>query len=133
MISIDFKTSAGSAIGDLDRYKLGLQLAKNSISEDSGGLLTVLLPAALQLDRFVAANIQVDTGRTKNSIFISSGKDNNGVFAGLFSNVNYAPYVGYKQRESSKQFFLYAADIEAPRALNTAANALVEKIEDGFL
>lgn len=109
-----------------------LNEARNKVGIDTGGMDNQLILGLQQIDRFVAANIQVRTGRTKNSIFQHVSRDGNRVQAGLHSNVKYSPYVGYQPKRSSTQFFKYAAQVEGPRVANSVAVNIVTDIEGSF-
>lgn len=106
---------------------------QNALRETTGaGLENKLLLGLAQLDRFVAANIQVQTGRTKNSIFQRIGRSGNSVAAGLHTNVKYSPYVGHLPGRSSEQFFKYAARVEGLRVANSVGQDIVITVEGKF-
>lgn len=114
-----------------------VQATRNSIQaalrETTGqGLENKLLLGLAQLDRFVAANIQVRTGRAKNSVFQRIGRSGNSVAAGLHSNVKYSPHVGYLPKRTSEQFFKYAARVEGPRVANSVGQDIVVTVEGKF-
>lgn len=108
------------------------QLQEAAKEVQAGGRLPDTVEKALmQLLRFVLGNIEVDTGRTKNSIFPSvEGGGGNSVSAMLGTNVHYSPYVrdaGHRQ-----QFFEYAAEKEGPRILAGLGQEVVVKVEGHF-
>ena len=85
-------------------------------AQTDDGLLPKVTQATLQMERFVAGHIEVDTGRTKNSVFPTIRTDGNGVTGMLSSNVSYAPHV--RDGGHNRQFFEYARDVEGPRVLD---------------
>ena len=94
------------------------------------GLEAMLALALGRLDRFVAGNIEVDTGRTKNSIFQHTGGNGNRLEAMLGTNVHYAPYV--REAGHGEQFFEYAARVEGPAVLEMLGTDYDARIEAAF-
>jgi hypothetical protein len=97
----------------LSETQAKLEAAQQAIAPDTGGLADILAVGLAQLERFTVANIEVDTGRTKNSIFPKLGQQGNSVVASLNTNVSYAPYV--RDASHKQPFFDYAAKVEGPR------------------
>lgn len=130
---IGLQASMESTTDDLALFQAQLRAAANRIGVESGGLAAIMVKGLGQLDRFVAANIQVRTGRTKNSIFQAINQDGNQVQAGLYSNVRYSPYVGHVPKTRSEQFFAYAAKTEGPRVAEATGLDVVAAIEGEFV
>lgn len=93
---------------DIERVQRELADVVAAVGEGEG-LDSLLTLATMQALRFVQANIEVDTGRTKNSV-MPSVQDSEGR---LGTNVSYAPFV--RDAGHSEQFFRYAARVEGPR------------------
>ncbi|MBK8990158.1 MAG: hypothetical protein IPM39_29525 [Chloroflexi bacterium] len=102
---IDVNTAS---VEDIERVQRQLAEVITQVGDGDGleGLLTL---ATMQALRFVLAHIEVDTGRTKNSVFptVKGGE------AKLATNVSYAPFV--RDAGHSEQFFRYADRVEGPR------------------
>lgn len=103
-----------ASIKDLERLQSQLLSAKMAVTgEGMEGLVNLAL---IQLQRFVMGNIEVDTARTKASIFIMNpqtlGKD---VVGGLASQVSYSPFV--RDAGHKEHFFEYAKRVEGPAVL----------------
>jgi hypothetical protein len=94
------------------------------------GQVAAFTEAISQLHRFVANNIEVDTGRTKNSIFPRVSKEANGVEAMLGTAVIYSPYV--RDAGHSQQFFDYAEEREVPQIMRWLADEMIIKVEQPF-
>lgn len=129
---IGLKASTEATTQELAEFQAAARRAANKVGVESGGLASLMLKGLGQLDRFVAANIQVRTGRTKNSIFQALSQDRNKVQAGLYSNVRHSPYVGYRPKTSSEQFFKYAARVEGPKVVEATALDVVVTVESEF-
>lgn len=85
----------------------------------------------VMLQSFVSKNIEVDTGRTKNSVFARvSGGRGNSVVGMLGTNVKYAPYV--QDGTHSKQFFDYAAEREGQRVADALGEDFIVSVERVF-
>ena len=70
-----------SAIADIKRMQDQLNSAVMVFGAESGGLTGRLTEALMQVERFVLGYIEVDTGRTKNSIFANVSQQGNDVVA----------------------------------------------------
>lgn len=81
----------------------------------------------LQLHRFVLGNIEVDTGRTKNSVFPDVESGPGGITAGLYTNVAYSPWV--REAGHRKQFFDHAEAVEVPRVLAWLEDEGIARLE----
>ncbi|MCL4867794.1 MAG: hypothetical protein KJ063_02400 [Anaerolineae bacterium] len=115
-----------TSLDDLKKLQADLRQAAQEVSANSGlkGLMT---QAILQVDRFVAGNIEVDTGWTKNSIFPDVSGGGNSVVAQLSTSVHYAPYV--RDRRHQEQFFDYANRREVPKVIEWLAETAGIKVE----
>jgi hypothetical protein len=105
MIRID-----ASSIASIQQAEDQLQAILEAVTGD--GLADIMQLAVLQAHRFVSSNIEVDTGRTKNSVFPEVRAAGNGVEGVLGTNVVYSPWV--RDASHSQQFFEYAAEHEGP-------------------
>lgn len=90
------------------------------------GMTAEIQKALIQLHRFVVDNIEVDTARTRLSIFMNVFADGGGVNGMLGSNVRYAPWV--REAGHGSQFFEYAARVEGPRVLESMSREFVLKV-----
>jgi len=117
-----------STLEDIEAAQKALQAVKADITGD--GLEGMLTLAVGQLERFVAGNIEVKTGRTKNSVFGSVSGSGNSVEAFLGTNVSYSPFV--RNASHSKQFFAYAADVEGPHVQKWLGDEVDLRVERGF-
>lgn len=122
-------TVSPQTIEDIRQSQLAFEMAAEALSA-GGGLEGLFAEAILQLGRFVAGNIEVDTGRTKNSVFPSVEGRGNSIVAMLGTNVSYSPFV--RDAGHSRRFFEYAADVEGPRALAVLGDEVVLEIARGF-
>lgn len=100
------------------------------LSQDEG--MTELIQFGLiQLHRYMLRNIEVDTARTKNSLFWRAQSSPQGVWGFVGSNVKYSPYV--RDRQHRRHFMVTAAEKEGPQVLarmgRTYALAVKETIE----
>lgn len=94
-------------------------------------LKTTIHEGLVQLQRFVIRNIEVDTGRTKNSIFARvDGGGGNSVVGMLGTAVRYAPYV--RDRGHGEQFFDYAAKREGQKVANALGLMITSEVNDAF-
>ncbi|HIP70550.1 MAG TPA: hypothetical protein EYH05_04055 [Anaerolineae bacterium] len=116
------------AVADLERMQSQLVSALGAATGD--GMEDVIRQGLLQLHRFVLSNIEVDTSRTKNSIFPRVYRDGKDVNGRLASNVAYSPWVrdaGHKQH-----FFEYAADVEGPAVLAMMGREFTLRVKKAF-
>lgn len=104
--------------------------AADAVGVRTGGLRDILLVGLLQMERFVLGNIEVDTGRTKNSIFQDLAATGNSIRAMLGTNVIYSPYV--RDAGHKEQFFEYAAKVEGPRVAERMGGEVVIRVERAF-
>lgn len=116
----------------IDDLKAVQDAARAAVQQASGagGLKRAMTAGILRLDRFVAGNIEVDTGRTKNSIVPSITGAGAQVTGQLGSGVRYSPYV--RNRNGGLQFFEYARRTEVPKVLQMMAVDISAKIEGEF-
>lgn len=119
-----------ASIEDIERVQRQLNSAVMQMGAKSGGLVARMTEAILQLQRFVLGNIEVDTGRTKNSVFADVSEADNSVAAMLGTNVNYSPWV--RDRGHSEQFFKYAERVEVPTVLEWLGGDIVARVEGSF-
>lgn len=84
--------------------------------------------AVMQLLRFTQTNIEVDTGRTKNSLVgtvtQASGRGITGMVAS--SNVSYAPYV--REAGHTVHFVDFAYEREVPRILDWLVEDVISEV-----
>lgn len=90
------------------------------------GMTAEVQKALIELHRFVVDNIEVDTARTRLSIFMNVFTDNGGVNGMLGSNVSYSPWV--RDAGHGQQFFEYAARVAGPRVLENMSREFVLKV-----
>lgn len=119
-----------ASIEDLEQMQAKLRRVLELVGAQTGGLEEMITLGVLQLDRFVAANIEVDTGRTKNSIFPSVHGDGNRVTGQLATNVWYAPWV--RDAGHDAHFFDYAEKKEVPAVLAMLGSEFSARVEQGF-
>jgi len=117
-----------STNGTAERSQGQYNSAAQAISPS--GLAPLFQAALLQLQRFTLGNIEVDTGRTKNSIFAQLDQSGNSIAALLGTSVRYAPYV--RQANGGVQFFTYAADVEGPAALAALGDNVILAVSGEF-
>lgn len=113
---------------DIARTQQALQAVKDELAETGQGSVWML--ALLQMNRFVGANIEVDTGRTKNSVFTEVSGSGNGITALLGTNVSYSPFV--RDAGHNKQFFEYAAETEGPAIAQLLGDEVAIRVEGAF-
>ena len=94
---------------DIERVQRQLDDTIKAIGE-ADGMKSLISLATLQALRFVQANIEVDTSRTKGSI---NRRNTNAIVGMLSTNVSYAAFV--RDAGHSEQFFRYAERVEGPR------------------
>lgn len=114
-------TSPETVANGLDRLGNGLR---------PNGLMSMMHTAVSQLHRFTAINIEVDTGRTKNSLFTSVSNNGNSVVGMLGTDVRYAPYV--RESNHGMQFMDYALDREVPRLVAQMGGKITNVVERSF-
>lgn len=119
-----------ASIADIEKAQRQLNSAVAQFGAESGGLTARLTEAILQLQRFVLGNIEVDTGRTKNSVFADVSQNGNSVTAMLGTNVSYAPYV--RDAGHGEQFFKHAERVEVPGVLEWLGADIVARVEGSF-
>lgn len=119
-----------ASIEDIEKAQRQLNSAVAQFGAESGGLAARLTEAILQVQRFVLGNIEVDTGRTKNSVFADVSQSGNSVAAMLGTNVNYSPYV--RDAGHKEQFFKYAERVEVPGVLAWLGADIVARVEGSF-
>jgi len=88
---------------------------------------SIITLATLLALRFVQANIEVSTGRTKNSV---NRKETNALVGMLSTNVSYAPFV--RDAGHSEQFFRYAARVEGPRIQDAFGMEVQARVNRAF-
>lgn len=119
-------------VDGLDDYMAGLGNVADGIGIRNGGMANLVELAGLQLLRFTLSDIEVDSGRTKGSLFFQQGgpRGNSAVMAYLGTNVKYAPYV--RDAAHTVQFFKNAEETEGP-AVAAAFGVNVEAVvNDAF-
>lgn len=108
------------------RRKLSQALKK----VDADGIEEVVRLATLQAMRYVWANIEVDTSRTKSSVFPAVTRVGNGADGVLGTNVSYSPFV--RDASHTKPFFDYAAENEGPRLAQFFGAEINVRVENAF-
>lgn len=112
MISFDLKVLQ-QGMTDLAGMHSKLVAAQRAfVGEESAETMDLAL---IQMHRFILGNIEVDTTRTKNSIFMKSGVDGDGPWGKIGSNVKYSPWV--RDAGHGTQFMEYAVKKEGPAVL----------------
>ena len=106
-----------------------LVMAKMAIAADDG-MEADITKALIQMHRFVLAHIEVDTARTKNSIFMGTSVDGDVVNGRLGTNVKYSPYV--RDAKHNEHFFRYAARIEGPQILESLGREFTLAVSGAF-
>lgn len=127
-MSLKIDVNAAS-LEDIERVQRQMAGVLTAVSP-SDGLKGVITLATLQMHRFVANNIEVDSGRTKNSIFPEVTNAGNSVVGVLGSNVSYSPFV--RDANHGRQFFDYAKDVEGPNIKKLLGDEMTAEIERGF-
>lgn len=117
-----------SVLTDIERTQQGLQRVSEELADTGIGGMWML--ALLQLNRFVGANIEVDTGRTKNSVFTEVSGGGNSITALLGTNVSCSPFV--RDAGHRKQFFEYAAETEGPAIAQLLGEEVAIRVEGAF-
>lgn len=102
-----------SPVEDLKRMQRQLMTAKKAVTGD--GMEGIMNLGLIQLHRFVLANIEVDTARTKHSIFMQMDRKGKDVEGRLGSQVFYSPWV--RDAGHGVHFFEYAQAQEGPAVL----------------
>lgn len=97
---------------------------------DPRGLEVRMNAAVLGLQRFVTNNIEVDQGRTKNSIFANVRVNGNSVVGMLGSNVSYSPFV--RNASHQMQFFKYAEQQKGADIARQLGDDVVVSVESVF-
>lgn len=116
--------------GDLAKLQQNLNSVVQAIGAESGGMKRNLTESLLQMQRFVVGNIEVDTSRTKNSVFPSITGSGNSILALLASNVRYSLYV--RNAGHNEQFFDYASRVEGPNIARQYGKDIITKVEKQF-
>jgi len=106
------------------------QFRQAAESVSPNGLAEMFQMGIMQLDRFAQGHIEVDTGRTKNSLYTRVNNDSNRITAMLGTNVRYSPYV--RDDGHKKQFLENTRDAEGPRVLEWLGEQVVLSIEGAF-
>lgn len=104
--------------------------AANAVRADGGNFSEKMTLALAMLQRFVDANIEADTGRTRGSVFPDVSQAGNSVIGMLGTNVRYSPFV--RDAGHRMQFFKYAKQQEVPNALKLLGEEIVVSIEEAF-
>ena len=118
-------TLSQSSIQDVNRSQQALMQVQASVT--GGGMVEIMTLAVLQMQRYVSAHIEVDTGRTKNSIFTQVRGAGNGAEGVLGTNVSYSPYV--RDNTHSRQFFEHAAEGEGPNVARLFGEEVQIRVE----
>lgn len=124
MISI--RTKADTPHEAAEKYRAAAELLR----ADGQGLPALMSEAVGQLQRFAQGNIEVDTGRTKNSVFGNVSGRGNSVVGMLGTNVRYAPFV--RDSGHRMQFMKYAERKEVPNVLKYLGEGVVSSVEEVF-
>lgn len=110
--------------------KVQRQLTDAVKAIDPSGVEEVVQLTTLQALRFVQGNIEVDTGRTKSSVFPAVTRVGNGADGVLGTNVSYSPFV--RDASHTKPFFDYAAENEGPRLAQFFGAEINVRVENAF-
>jgi len=119
---------ASSSLADLAKMQSQLLSAKQAVTGD--GLESTITLGLIQLHRFVLANIEVDTARTKNSIFMKVERQDGDVIGRLGSQVKYSPWV--RDAGHKMQFFEYARKNEGPKVLEMMGREVTLSVKGAF-
>lgn len=105
------------------------KFAKAAEAVGPAGLEASITLGVSQLVRFASANVEVDTGRTKNSIYgkVNSGSVVQGIVGATSSYHGYVRDAGH-----GIQFLRYAGQKELPNVLQTIGQGVVASIEESF-
>lgn len=107
-----------------------LEATSELVSGRGDNLPAQMQKAIIQLHRFVISNIEVDTSRTKQSIFMDISADQGTVRGYLATNVAYSPWV--RNSNHDEQFFQYARRIEGPRVLELLGRTISLSIRSQY-
>ena len=94
------------------------------------GLQARITLGVAQLVRFASANVEVDTGRTKNSIYGKVQGGGSAVQGIVGATSSYHGYV--RDAGHGIQFLRYAGQKELPNVLKTIGEAVAASIEEAF-
>ena len=130
MLSISGRQANSLPVAELARLQAQLNMAALA-SMPSGELPATLTKGLLQLQRYMTRDIEVDTARTKNSLFVQVGNGGNGMVRGaVISNVSYSPWV--RDRAHKRHFMVQAAQVEGPKVLAQLGRDYVLNVAEAF-
>lgn len=115
-----------ATVQDIETTQRQLADALAAVGGESGGMEDIITLLTLQMLRFVQGHIEVDTGRTKNSVFPSVA----GTEGRLGTNVSYSPFV--REAGHGRQFFDYAADVEGPAVARAFGLEIQSRVNRAF-
>lgn len=121
-------TANKSAVEDLKRMQAQMLAARQAVTGD--GMAGLINLGLIQLHRFVMANIEVDTARTKHSVFMQVYQRGGDVEGKLGSQVKYSPWV--RDKGHTTHFFEYAKEKEGPAVLNMLGREVTLKVKRAF-
>lgn len=114
---------------DLDTLDQMLTDAQHAVAAD-GGLAEKIDLALVQLHRFAVNNIEVDTGRTKLSLFMRNDTVGNMVHGMIGTPVRYSPWV--RDASHRQQFMRNVAEREMPHVLEALEQDIVISVDGVF-
>lgn len=123
---MSMNVAAAETAADIERVQRQLDDTIKAIGE-ADGMKSLISLATLQALRFVQANIEVDGGRTKNSI---NRRGTNAIVGVLATNVSYAPFV--RDAGHSEQFFRYAERVEGPKIMENFGFEVEVRVNKAF-
>lgn len=106
------------------------RFAKAAEAVGPDGLQARITLGVSQLVRFASANVEVDTGRTKNSIYGKVQGGGQAVQGIVGATSSYHQYV--RDAGHGIQFLRYAGQKELPGVLKTIGQDVVASIEEAF-
>jgi hypothetical protein len=129
VLSISGKKANSLPTAELARLQAQLEQAALA-SMASGELPATITKGLLQLQRYMTRDIEVDTGRTKQSLFVQVKTKPDGVVGAVMSNVKYSPWV--RDAGHQRHFMVQAAQREGPRVLAEMGREYVLNVAAAF-
>lgn len=118
-----------STVAQLKQLQDELLAAKMAISAEDG-MEPKITEALIQLHRFMLANIEVDTSRTKNSLFVNTWRDGRRVNGMVGTNVKYSPWV--RDSGHNVHFIEHARRVEVPLVLANLGRKFTLAVKEAF-
>ncbi|MCL4867756.1 MAG: hypothetical protein KJ063_02210 [Anaerolineae bacterium] len=110
-----------------DANRTAQALAAVQAGVTGSGMMGIMSLAVVQMQRFVSGHIEVDTGRTKNSVHAEVKRVGNGVEGVLGTNVVYSPYV--RDDKHQRPFFDHARNVEGPNVVRLFGDEVNLRVE----